>query len=39
MTMTRREWIGKVAAAGALPMAGGVWALRRRVKSGGRHAD
>src|SRR3954451_4630732 len=26
MAMTRREWIGRVAVAGALPMAGGAWA-------------
>ena len=32
MTMTRREWIGKVAAAGALPMAGGVWAQAGTLK-------
>ena len=32
MTMTRREWIGKVAAAGALPMAAGAWAQAGTLK-------
>ena len=32
MAMTRREWIGAVAAAGALPMAGGAWAQAGTLK-------
>ena len=32
MAMTRREWIGAVAAAGALPMASGAWAQAGTLK-------
>ena len=32
MAMTRREWIGAVAAAGALPMAGAAWAQAGTLK-------